>query len=113
MCLKRCSVCYVREKEGEEFQKLGSGLPELKAYFVDRFSEPQRIDFGRFHDQPICLRYDYYTDGSSDRMLVETEGAFYYLPTFFGHTERYATLREAVQRWGRDSELLHDSGNYY
>ncbi len=113
LCLGNCSVCYLREKGEGTFHKMDSGLHELKAYIVDRFSDPRRIDFGRFHDQPVCFRYDYYPDGSSDRMIVETDGAFYYLPSYFGHTMRYETLQEAVQRWNRDSDDLHDSGNYY
>ncbi len=112
VCLKDCSECYVSEGR-EKFQKLNVGLHKLKAYLVDQFSNPQRIDFGRFHDQPVCFRYNYYPDGSSDRMIVETDGTFYYLPTYFGNTVRYATLQEAVQRWERDSDDLHDSGNYY
>jgi hypothetical protein len=71
------------------------------------------MEFGRYRDHPVCLRFRGYSDGHTSRMIVESGETFYYIPAFFGEVRSYSSLGDAVARWTRDNDLLHNRWDYY
>jgi hypothetical protein len=112
VCIDNCEKCFFLDRQ-HRMEESGIHFPPLKAYLVDPFDQPIRIDFGRWRDHPVCLRIRSYTTGSIDRMILESGGAFYYLPAYFGEVRRFETLTRARDYWLRDQERFHDRGDYY
>ena len=110
-CLDQCTQCFFREND--KIAKAGFGLPPMDVYVVDDMGEAQRIDFGRYRDHPVCLRFRGYADGHTTRLIIATGDKFYYFPRFFGKVGRYPSLEEAVARWRENDDLLHNRWDYY
>jgi len=112
VCLDECSRCFFHKRE-EAMQPVSYQLPPVTAYSVDRYGDAIKIDFGRYRDRPVCLRFRFRSNGSSSRMIIESKGKYYYIPSFFGETEVFDDLRGAVERWRRNRDLLRNRGDYY
>ncbi|ADV45326.1 prepilin-type N-terminal cleavage/methylation domain-containing protein [Nitratifractor salsuginis] len=110
-CIDNCTRCFYLE--GGEVTEAGFALPPLSAYIVDAEGQPHRLEYGRYQDHPVCLRFRSAEDGHTSRLIIGSEGAFYYIPSYFGEVERYASLEDAVARWTRDRDLLHNRWDYY
>ncbi len=113
ICIDKCKKCYARDEGSEKLSEIKSDISPLKAYIVDKDDNPRKIDFGKYDDHHICLRFIHYSNGSSSQLIVESNGKFFYLPSFFGKTESFDSLDEATKEWTKDSRLLTDQGNYY
>jgi prepilin-type N-terminal cleavage/methylation domain-containing protein len=112
LCLNECRECYIYSG-GKVTAELESALGSLKAYIVDKSGEAVPVDFGRFRDHRICLRFRYYPNGSSSEMIIESKGRFLYYPTLFAKVESFDSLEEAVTRWRRGEGEFTDKGDYY
>ena len=112
VCTEQCKKCvYVGGDHNE--RPMALSLPPLTAYGIDISDQPRRLEFGRFHDRPICLRFRYYSNGSSSRMILGNGKEFFYLPSYFGEMKSFPSLEAAAEYWLRDGDLLHDRGDYY
>jgi len=112
LCLNECRDCYIYSG-GKVTAEVESALGSLKAYIVDERGEAEQVDFGRFRDHRICLRFRYHPNGSSSEMIIESKGRFLYYPTLFGEVESFDSLEEAVARWRRGEGEFTDKGDYY
>jgi len=112
ICIDRCRECFFEDSEGA-MSAAGFALPPVQAYGVDGQGQTYRLQFGRYRDRPICLRFRGYADGHTSRMILESEERFYYLPAYFGETERFSTIEDAAARWTRNRDLLRSRGDYY
>lgn len=112
VCTDECAHCYFH-KGGGKMEKAPFSLPPLRAYVVGRYSQAERVEFGRYHDHPVCLRFRYRPDGSTSRMILEAGESFYYIPAYFGKTERFPSLDDAVDRWLEGGDLLRNRWDYY
>ena len=112
VCLEKCQRCFFLGTD-HETQESAIRFPPLRAYIVDPFDQAAIVDFGRWKDKAVCLRIRNYSNGSLDRMILESEGKFYYIPSYFGKVETFDTLSAAVDRWLRGRDLFHDRGDYY
>jgi len=112
VCTEACSRCVFLTPD-HEVRTLDFTLPPLRAYAMDAEGELSPLEFGRYHDTPICLRYRYFATGAGSRMVLQTKDQVYFLPAFFGKTERFSSLRAAADFWRRDEDLLRNRGNYY
>jgi hypothetical protein len=72
-----------------------------------------RIDFGRLKDSKICFRFIFYPNGSTSKMVVESKGEFYYIPSYFGKIKKFNSLSEAFDYWRQDRYLLRGMGDFY
>jgi len=112
ICIDDCRQCFLRTSD-REMHPVTIAFKPLTAYTVNLYGEARRIDFGRFRDRKICLRFRFRDNGSSSRMIIETEGKYYFIPSYFGKTELFSSLVEATSYWLRNSELLRNIGDYY
>jgi len=113
VCINKCAQCFVVTSGHTNTYKVSSKLKEIDAYIVDRSDSPQKIDFGRMDDHPVCLRFRYYANGSTSQMILESEGKFFYFPSYFGEVSMHDSLENAADAWIENSKLLTSKGNYY
>jgi prepilin-type N-terminal cleavage/methylation domain-containing protein len=111
VCVSKCQTCSV-VREGET-SPIGSQLPELQAYIIDESGNPQKLDFGRMDDRPICLRFHYYPNGSTSQMILEADDGFYFVPSYFGEIRKFDSLDGAAEYWLRHRAQLDTMGTFY
>ena len=116
MCLDNCRTCYLRPDLSSSFQTYPNAidLQNIKAYTIDESDSLVRMEYGRYDDEKICLIMDFYTNGSSTQIILETkEGEAYLLPSFFESSLRFDSPQEAKEYWVDKSHILSDSGAFY
>ena len=113
VCVDKCTQCFVITTNHANTQKVKSDLKKIEAYILDSDDSPQKIDFGRMNDHPICLRFHYYTNGSTSQIILESEEKFFYFPSYFGKISIHDSLDDAADTWIQNTKLLTSKGNYY
>ena len=113
ICINKCTQCFIRTPGSEALQETASDLEEIHAYTVDKNNNPQKIEFGRLKDHPICLRYRHYANGSNTQIILESEEKFYYFPSYFGTISVHDSAEDAVEAWIKNTEIPKSRGNYY
>ena len=111
ICRGRCRRCVV-VMEGKQ-SEIPSRFKELKGYILDDGGNPKEVDFGRIRDRKICLRFYYYANGSTSQMILESEGKFYFVPSYFGEIEAFDSLDGAVERWTHYRSQLDSMGTFF
>lgn len=112
ICIDGCRQCFLHTPQGT-MNEIPYTLPPLEAYTLDSYLEPVKLEFGRYRDKPICLRFRYYPNGSSDQLILQEGSAFYFIPSFFGKIKRFETLRDARDYWLRNRYPLQQQGSIY
>ena len=113
ICINKCTQCSILTSGGGKPSKIKSNLKEIQAYILDNRDNPQKLDFGRMDDNPICLRFRYYANGSTTQIILESEEKFFYFPSYFGEVEVFDSIDEAADRWVGDMKVLRNRGDYY
>ena len=113
LCIDKCSQCFLTSSGKEQMQKVPSELKEIHAYIVDKDEHPQKVDFGRMDDHPICLRFRHYANGSTTQIILESEEKFFYFPSYFGDISVHESAEEAAEQWIGETKLLGSQGSYY
>lgn len=112
-CLDKCQKCYLYQN-GETTEYEGDlALDDLTVYRMDKDEKLEKVDFGRYQDHPVCLRFAFHHNGSSSQMVIRDRTGIYYLPSFFGKATKTASLEEAERLWLKYTDLLADSGEFY
>jgi len=112
VCIEECRRCLWHSPGGKE-EETGLHFDPLEAYRIDEFGQAEELEFGRWHDKKICLRFRRYANGSTDRMILRDEEGVYYFPAYFGEVRRFDTVEEAAEYATRFKGLLRDRGDYY
>ena len=112
ICIDACRQCFLHTPQGT-MNETSYTLPPLEAYTLDSYLEPVKLEFGRYRDKPVCLRFRYYPNGSSDQLILQEGSAFYFIPSFFGKIKRFETLRDARDYWLRNRYRLQQQGSVY
>ena len=112
-CLDKCQKCYLYQ-DGETTAYEGDlALGDLTVYRMDEDERLEKVDFGRYQDHPVCLRFTFHHNGSSSQMVIHDKTGIYYFPTLFGEAKKTASLEEAEALWLKYTDLLGDSGGFY
>jgi prepilin-type N-terminal cleavage/methylation domain-containing protein len=111
-CLDKCQKCYLfqNNKTTEYEEKLDLG--DLKIYMLGQGDNPVQVEFGRYRDHPVCLRFKLHSNGSSSEMIIEQNGKFFYLPASFGDAAAVKSIEEAAELWLKQAKIIND-GEYY
>ena len=88
-------------------------LRGIKVYAVDRNDNLVQKEYGRYQDHPICLRIDFYPNGSSTPLILQTEKGAFYLPAYLGKPQEVDSLEEAKDLWLAYDHDLDNRGDYY
>jgi len=112
-CLDKCQKCYLyQNQETTEYEgKLALG--SLTVYHMGSDGKLEKLDFGRYQDHPVCLRFKLYHNSSSSQMVIQNKTGIYYLPALFGKPVKTASIEEAETLWLKRRDLLGDSGGYH
>lgn len=113
LCIDKCTQCFTHAHGSDTMQETSSDLKALQAYTVDKNDNPQKIEFGRFRDHHICLRYKHYANGSNTQIILESEGKFFYFPSYFGEVSVHESAEDAAEAWVKGTRILRSKGNYY
>ena len=113
ICINKCKKCYMSPFGSPKLTEVASHLKPLTAYILDKNDNPEELDFNRVDDNPICLRFKYYANGSSSQMIIESEEKFYYFSSYFGDVKEFETLQEAAEEWLKYTEIVTNKGDYY
>ena len=114
-CIQNSKECYIAKKgtiiQFEGALDLGSNL---EVYTIDNNNQLAQIeDFGRVKEQKITLRYTLYANGSTTELILSNDNGVYYLPSYFGETQKVESLESARKLWIKDEYNLKDSANYF
>jgi len=112
-CLDKCQKCYLYQNGDTTAYEGDLTLDGLTVYQMDEDEKLEKVDFGRYQDHPVCLRFTLHHNGSSSQMVIRDKSGIYYLPALFGKTIKTASLEEAEALWLKYTDLLTDSGGFY
>ena len=115
LCIDECRSCYFRSDLTSEFEAYSNAidLTKIEAYTIDPYEAVDRIEYGRFQDEKICLVMEFFQNGSSTQLILKDDKGVYFLPAFFGDPQRFSSLDEAKEHWLKNSTLASDSGEFY
>jgi len=115
LCIDQCRSCYFRSDISSPFEDYTSpiDLKNIQAYTLDQDDALNRIEYGRYQDQKICLIMDFFKNGSSTQLILKNDEGSYFLPSFFGEPQRFSTPEEAKEYWLRNTALASDRGAFY
>ena len=115
MCLNKCSTCYLRFDLSSSFEVYPNDidLQDLKVYIIDESDSLVRIEYGRYDDKKICLIMDFYNNGSSTQIILETKEGSYFLSSFFETALHFDSPEDAKEYWVNKSHSLSDAGAFY
>jgi len=112
-CVNKCQACFLYQDGITIEYDAKVALDKIIVHKVDTDNNLYKVDFGRYKDHPICLRFGLHQNGSSSQMIIEQNRRFYYLPAFFAKAEELDSLDEAKKRWIGGTKMLASSGDYY
>ncbi len=115
VCLNHCKKCMLRQDIGSAYTPYSGGvdLSHIKAYTIDASDTLQRIDYGRYNDKKICLKMDFYPNGSSTQIILENDKGAYFLPAYFEDAKRFDSVEDAKEYWLENTKLVSNSGEFY
>jgi len=115
LCINHCKSCLLRKSINEEYQDYESGinLQDIKAYTLDNSDSLVRIQYERYKDEPICLKIDFYPNGSSTQLILENEQGTYFLPSYFEEPQKFDSVEDAKDYWLDNTKIATDSGDFY
>ncbi len=112
-CVDACRKCSLY-RDGKTTKYEGDiALGEIEAYRLDKEEKLSKVDFGRYDDQPVCLRFAFHPNGSTSQIVIQNKTNTYYIPSFFGDVIQFRSLEEAEEYWVAQRESLKDQGDYY
>lgn len=115
ICINNCRQCYLRADISSPFEEYKGKikLDQLEVYFVDRNGALQKKEFGRYHDEKICLQINFYQNGSSSQLILKDSKGIYFLPAFFGKAQKVNSLSDAKALWLQYIDKISSEGNFY
>jgi prepilin-type N-terminal cleavage/methylation domain-containing protein len=115
LCINKCRNCYIRKDINSPFEAYEQGidLKDIEAYTLDMRDSLQRMDYGRYQDEKICLILNFYPNGSSTQIILKNKEAIYFLPAFFDEPQKVDSLEEAKEMWTKNSQLVSNHGDFY
>jgi prepilin-type N-terminal cleavage/methylation domain-containing protein len=115
LCLDKCKTCLLRGDIGSPYHAYANtiDLSDIKAYTVDESDNLAEIQYERYNDKKICLKMDFYSNGSSTQIILENTKGTYYLPAYFDEPKEFKSPEDAKEYWIHNAHLVSDSGEFY
>ena len=114
-CVEKSTDCYIA-KGGEiiPYKGILHLGKDVETYKVDSHNKLEEIeDFGRIKDVKITFRYSLYSNGSTSQIIIANSEGVYFLPSYFGKSQKVDDLDKARELWIKEDFDLTDKGNYY
>jgi len=115
LCVDKCKTCLLRQGLSGKYQAYENkiDLSGIKAYTVDASNALTQIEYERFDDKKICLKMDFYPNGSATQIILEDQNGAYFLPAYFQEAKAFASPEEAKDYWLDNTRLVADNGDFY
>ncbi len=115
VCIKNCSECYYISSESKpQSAPLPIPINVIAEYILDRNSNPQKLDLGRFKDKKVCLRLRHYKNGSISQVILELKDGALFIPSYFGEGKKFDSVDQAANWWLEDTQNgLKSQGEWY
>jgi len=115
VCINQCKNCYLRTNMDSPFEPYENkiDLSGTKVYTIDSHNTLLEVEPGRYQDHKICLKMDFYKNGSSTQLILENPHGVYFLPAYFGKPQKTDSLEAAKKLWLSESEAVANSGDFY
>lgn len=115
LCVDECRSCYLRVGIHNVFEPYDNrvDLQDTEVYLLDSYRELSLAEYGRYNDKKVCLKLDFYPNGSSTKAILKTPNGIFYLPAYFGKPQEVDSLEEAQELWLKDTKLVSGTGDFY
>jgi len=115
LCVNKCKTCLLRHDISSGYQPYSHGidLTDIKAYTIDSRNSLMQIEYERYDDKKVCLRMDFYPNGSSTQIILENKEGAYFLPAYFEKAKKFASVEDAKDYWLENTQLVSDGGEFY
>ena len=115
LCVDKCKTCLLRKDITSAYQPYSNAinLTEIKAYTIDARNTLVRIEYERYDDKKVCLKMDFYPNGSSTQIILENAQGAYFLPTYFEEAKKFKSPEDAKEYWLKNTQLVSDGGEFY
>ena len=115
LCLNQCKTCLLRKNISSPYIPYNNGidLSNIKAYTIDASDTLTHIEYERYNDKKICLKMDFYPNGSSTQIILQNDKGTYFLPAYFEDAKRFDSPEDAKEYWLENTKLVSNSGDYY
>ena len=115
LCIDECRSCYLRRSINSPYEAYENNidLENITAYSLDVHDNLQKLDYGRYQDERVCLVLHFYTNGSSTQIILKQNDTVYFLPAFFDEPQKVDSIEEAKALWLKDSHLVTNRGEFY
>lgn len=115
LCLNKCRTCLIRPDIQSPYKEFSGALAlgDLKVYTLDSDDILEEIEYERYDDQKICLKMDFYRNGSSTQLILKNDTGTYFLPAHFEAAKKFDDPEGAREYWLEQSQLLSDQGDFY
>jgi prepilin-type N-terminal cleavage/methylation domain-containing protein len=115
LCINDCKSCFLRRSLSGDYTEYDSGidLSQIKAYTINHNDNLIRIQYERYKDEPICLKMDFYPNGSSTQIILQDAENAYLLPSYFDEPMKFTDREEAKNHWLENARLVADNGEFY
>jgi len=114
VCVNKCSSCYyITDSAKLNNISLPFPLKVRNEYIIDKNNNPVKIKLGRLNDKKICLRIRHYKNNSISQVILENNGEFIFIPSYFSEGKKFGSLSDATAYWIRNREKLQGRGDWY
>ena len=115
VCVNKCKRCYYLTANGAQIDTtFPLNVRVFNEYIIDKNSNPQKIELGRFKDSKVCLRLRHYQNGSISPVILDLGDSFLFIGSYFKDGAEFNSLNDAVEYWLKDSaNTLRSRGEWY
>lgn len=115
LCVNDCKTCFLRKGLSASYSEYSNAinLSNIKAYTVDESDSLLHLEYERYDDQKICLKMDFYPNGSSTQIILADKQGAYFLPAYFEDAKKFESPEDAKDYWLESSRLVADNGEFY
>lgn len=115
LCIDDCKTCLLRRNISSAYEPYSHGidLTGIKAYTIDERNALTRIEYERYNDKPVCLKMNFYPNGSSTQIILENKVGTYFLPAYLAEAKVFESPDDARDFWLKHSQLVSDNGDFY
>jgi prepilin-type N-terminal cleavage/methylation domain-containing protein len=115
MCIDSCKTCLLRPSLIAPYQPYSSkiNLSNITAYTIDSQNMLNEINYARYKDKRVCLKMNFYPNGSSTQIILKNDFGTYFLPAYFDNPKRFDSLEDAKEYWLKNTMLVSDNGDFY
>lgn len=113
LCTNDCTSCYIKKNGNFTKYENDIDLRGTTAYTINRYDELKKINYGKYKDEPICLIFNIYQNGSSSQIILSNNQKSYFLPAYGKAPLGAKSPEDAKALWLENSYAVSKYGDFY